>query len=134
MPDFDTRKPQEPDRPSRLHLFVVASKQHISAVGRSIARTMMRHWRLGLSISFLAVLAGSLTAWAVHYVETHSEQVDQKLDWAVETPSEQLDQKIKRSPSTTYDYSISEIQIDVSSAPTSPLAEEHPCEYYYHED
>src|SRR5918994_2267149 len=114
MPDFDTRKPQEPDRPSRLHLFVVASKQHIFAVGRSIARTMRRHWRLGLSISFLAVLAWIVPVWAGHYVETHSEQVDEKLDWAVETPREQLGQKIKRPLSTTYDYTIREVQLDTS--------------------
>ena len=116
MPYFDTRKPQEPDRPSRLHLFVAASRQHTSALaGRSLTsarallrnRTVMRRLGLvGLSISFLAVLAWILTAWAGSYVETHSEQVDQKLDWAVETPSEQLDQKIKRPLSTTYDYKL----------------------------
>jgi hypothetical protein len=84
-------------------MFVVASKQHISAVGRWSKRTMIRHWRLGLSVSFLAVLAGTLTAWAV---ETHSEQVDQKLDWAVETPREQLvqqlGQEIKLPPTPEY--------------------------------
>ena len=64
---------------------------------------MIRHWRLGLSVSFLAVLAGTLTAWAV---ETHSEQVDQKLDWAVETLREQLvqqlGQEIKLPPTPEY--------------------------------
>jgi hypothetical protein len=64
---------------------------------------MIRHWRLGLSVSFLAVLAGTLTAWAV---ETHSEQVDQELDWAVETPREQLGQQlgqeIKLPPTPEY--------------------------------
>ena len=99
MPDFDTRTPQEPDQPNRLHMFVVASKQHISAVGRWTGRIMIRHWRLGLSVSFLAVLAVVLTAWAVR---THSEQVDGKLDWAVETPSEHLDQEIRTSPTPAY--------------------------------
>jgi hypothetical protein len=80
-------------------MFVVASKQHISAVGRWSKRTMIRHWHLALSVSFLAVLAGTLTAWAV---ETHSEQVDQKLDWAVETPREQLGQEIKLPPTPEY--------------------------------
>jgi hypothetical protein len=64
---------------------------------------MIRHWRLGLSVSFLAALAGTLTAWAV---ETHSEQVDQKLDWAAETPREQLGQQlgqeIKLPPTPEY--------------------------------
>ena len=83
-------------------MFVVASKQHISAVGRWSKRTMIRHRRLGLSVSFLAVLAGVLTAWAVWAVETHSEQVDQKLDWAVETPREQLDQKIQPQEAPEY--------------------------------
>ena len=67
---------------------------------------MIRHWRLGLSVSFLAVLAGMLTAWAVWAVDTHSEQVDQKLDWAVETPREQLvqqlGQEIKLPPTPEY--------------------------------
>jgi hypothetical protein len=88
---------------------------------------------VGLSISFLAVLAWIVPAWAVHYVETHSEQVDQKLDWAVETPSEQLDQKIKRTLSTTYDYTISEADPGIS-APDGVPTEEHPCEDYYDED
>ena len=66
MPDFDTRRPQEPDQPNRLHMFVVASKQHISAVGRWTGRIMIRHWRLGLSVSYLAVLV-VLTAWAVSW-------------------------------------------------------------------
>jgi hypothetical protein len=77
MPDFDTRRPQEPDRPSRMHMFVVALMQHIAAVGRWKERAMMRHWRLWLRVSLFAVLAGQLSRWAV---ETHSEQqVDEKL-------------------------------------------------------
>jgi hypothetical protein len=59
MPDFDTRKPQEPDRPSRLHMFVVASRQYMSAVGRWRPR-MPRHpyrWALGMSLLPLLVVA-----------------------------------------------------------------------------
>ena len=131
MPDFDTRRPQEPDQPNRLHMFVVASKQHISAVGRWSKRTMIRHWRLGLSVSFLAVLAGTLTAWAV---ETHSEQVDQKLDWAVETPSEQLGQEIKLPPTPAYqdyyeDSSLSPVSSDGTECDVSEIGhyEEYGC-------
>jgi hypothetical protein len=98
MPDFDTRRPQEPDQPNRLHMFVVASKQHISAVGRWTGRIMIRHWRLGLSVSYLAVLV-VLTAQAVR---TYSEQEDGKLDWAVETPAEQLGQEIELPPTPAY--------------------------------
>src|SRR5215211_247443 len=104
MPDFDTRRPQEPDRPSRLHMFVVGRwkvMQHISAVGRWKDRAMMRHWRLWLRVSLLAVSAGGLTAWAV---EPHIEQVDEKLDWAVETPSEQVGREIKAPPTPAYNH------------------------------
>jgi hypothetical protein len=72
MPDFDTRRPQEPDQPNRLHMFVVASKQHISAVGRWTGKIMIRHWRLELSVSFLAVLAVVLT-WTLA-ITPHSKQ------------------------------------------------------------
>jgi hypothetical protein len=81
-------------------MFVVASKQHISAVGRWTGRIMIRHCRLGLSVSFLAVLAVVLTAQAVR---THSEQEDGKLDWAVETPGEQLGQEIELPPTPAYE-------------------------------
>jgi hypothetical protein len=107
MPDFDTRRPQEPDRPNRMHLFVAASRQHMFGVAsklRTPVRALLRNRkmrRLGLALSVLSlvVLAGVLTAWAV---ETHSEQVDQKLDWAVETPREQLDQKIQPQEAPEY--------------------------------
>jgi hypothetical protein len=78
MPDFDTRKPQEPDRPGRLHMFVVSSKQDIAADGRWIARTMMRHWRLGLSVSCLTVLGVIIIPWAV------KAQLAYKLDQGIQ--------------------------------------------------
>jgi hypothetical protein len=86
---------------------------------------MIRHWRLlGLSVSFLAVLAGTLTAWAV---ETHSEQVDQELDWAVETPREQLGQQlgqeIKLPPTPEYSlYYEASSRYESSSASDCVLA------------
>jgi hypothetical protein len=85
MPDFDTRRPQEPDRPNRMHSLVAASKQHMFEVAsklrtpvRALLRNRKMRRRLGLALSVLSlvVLAGVLTAWAV---ETHIEQVDQKL-------------------------------------------------------
>jgi hypothetical protein len=136
MPDFDTRRPQEPDRPSRLHMFVAASKQQISAVGRWSKRTMIRHRRLGLSVSFLAVLAGTLTAWTVWAVETHSEQVDQKLDWAVETPREQLGQEIKLPPTPEYSlyYEASTLSGGSSAAADCVLPDEGQYDAYACED
>jgi hypothetical protein len=108
MPDFDTRRPQEPDRPNRIHMFVAASRQHMFGVASRLRtpvrallrnRKMRRRFGLALSVLSLVVLAGVLTAWAV---ETHSEQVDQKLDWAVETPREQLGQEINLPPTPEY--------------------------------
>src|SRR5688500_7694478 len=121
MPDFDTRAPQEPDQPNRLHMFVVASKQHISAVGRWTGRIMIRHWRLGLSVSFLAVLV-VLTAQAVR---TTSEQEDGQLDWAVETPGEQLGQEIELPPSPTYEVKDEESDL-IGDASASAL-----CDHLY---
>jgi hypothetical protein len=114
-------------------MFVVASKQHICAVGRWSKRTMILHWRLGLSVSFLAVLAGTLTAWAV---ETHSEQVDQELDWAVETPREQLGQEIKLPPTPAYqdyyeDSSLSPVSSDGTECDVSEIG--HYDEYACHD-
>src|SRR5215203_3912589 len=89
MPDFDTRRPPEPDRPSRMHLFVVASRQHISAIGRWRDRTMARHrwvrimvrYRWGLGLSLLVSLLVLVILGAVI------------IDRTVETPAEQLDQE-----------------------------------------
>ena len=46
-------------------MFVVGSKQYVSAVGPWSKRIMIRHWRLGLSVSLLAVILAVLAAWAV---------------------------------------------------------------------
>jgi hypothetical protein len=98
---------------------------------------MIRHWRLGLSGSFLAVLAGTLTAWAV---ETHSEQVDQKLDWAVETPREQLGQElgqeIKLPPTPEYSlyYEASTLSGGSSAAAECVLSDEGHYDAYACED
>jgi hypothetical protein len=80
MPDFDTRKPQEPDRPSRLHMFVVASRQYMSAVGRWRPR-MPRHpyrWALGMSLLPLLVIAVATMGGAIE------EHLAYKLDKDVE--------------------------------------------------
>jgi|SRR5215208_2297672 len=75
MPDFDTRKPpQEPDRPSRLHLFVAASRRHVSAVAsrlgisaRALLRSRNRIRRRGKAfvILFVVVLGTGIISWAV---------------------------------------------------------------------
>ena len=113
-------------------MFIVASKRHISAVGPWSKRIMIRHWRLVLSVSFLAVLAGMLTAWAPWAVETHSEQVDQKFDWAVETPREQLEQKIKLppTPENSLYYEISTMSGESSADPECDLSNEGHDEEY----
>jgi len=146
MPDFDTRRPQEPNRPSRLHMFVVATRRHTSALaGRSLIsarallsnRTVIRRLGLvGLSISFLTVLAWFVPAWAGHYVETHSEQVDQKLDWAVETPREQLGQEIKLPPTPEYAlyYESSTLSGGASAAAECELSDEGHYDGYACED
>jgi hypothetical protein len=97
---------------------------------------MIRHRRLVLSVSFLAVLAGTLTAWAVWAVETHSEQVDQKLDWAVETPHEQLGQEIKLPPTPEYSlyYEASTLSGGSSAAADCVLSDEGHYDAYACED
>jgi hypothetical protein len=75
MPDFDTRKPpQEPDRPSRLHLFVAASRRHVSAVASRLGisagaplRSSNRISRRGkaFGILFVVVLGTAIFSWAV---------------------------------------------------------------------
>jgi hypothetical protein len=68
-------------------MFVVSSKQHISAVGRWKDSTMMRHWRLGLSVICLAVLAVIIIPWAV------KAQLAYKLDQGIQdkpTPAYEL--------------------------------------------
>jgi hypothetical protein len=75
MPDFDTRKPpQEPDRPRRLHLFVAASRRHVSAVASRLgisagALLRSRNWisRRGTAfvILFVMVFGTAIISWAV---------------------------------------------------------------------
>ena len=98
MPDFDTRRPQEPDRPNRMHMFVAASKQHMFGVAirlltpvQALLRNRKMSNRLGLALSVLSlvVLAGVLTVWAVR----------------IHIASEQLGQEIKLPPTPAYqDY------------------------------
>jgi hypothetical protein len=74
MPDFDTRKPQVPDRPSKLHMFVAAGRQLIFSVGRLSNRMMVRNswvrsavrhrWGVGFSILSLVILAAILIVWS----------------------------------------------------------------------
>jgi len=84
MPDFDTRKPpQEPDRPNKLHLFVAACRQQVSAVvgrlGTSAGALLRSRNRISsrgkaFVILFVVVLGTALISWAV---ETPAEQRDQ---------------------------------------------------------
>jgi hypothetical protein len=134
MPDFDTRRPQEPDRPSRMHMFVAASRQHMFGVAsrlRTPVRALLRNrnmlLRLALAVGILVVVVewayvisravegtpaepvDQILDWAV---ET---PVDQILDWAVETPSEQLGQEIKPQPTPAYDLMEEDPAVEGSS-------------------
>jgi hypothetical protein len=134
MPDFDTRRPQEPDRPSRMHMFVAASRQHMFVVAsrlRTPVRALLRNrnmlLRMALAVGILVVVVewayvisravegppaepvDQILDWAV---ET---PVDQILDWAVETPSEQLGQEIKPQPTPAYDLMEEDPAVEGSS-------------------
>jgi hypothetical protein len=73
VPDLDTRRPPGSNGPSKLHRFIDASRQHISAVGRLRNRIMVRNcwvrsavrhrWGLGFSILSLVILAAVLIVW-----------------------------------------------------------------------
>jgi hypothetical protein len=79
MPDFDTRRPPGTKRPSKLHVFVVASGQHFSAVASRLHISTR-----ALSIILLALLDVIL------------------IVWAVETPVDQLGQEIQPQPTPAY--------------------------------
>ena len=45
MPDFDTRKPQEPNHPSKTRVFVAAIRRYVSTIDRLKDRSRVRrHW------------------------------------------------------------------------------------------
>jgi hypothetical protein len=103
MPDFDTRRPPGTKRPSKLHVFVAASKQHMSAVAsrlRTSARALLRNKNmiqllgLGLSFLLLTVLAGVIIVWAAKTT------ADQRAG----PPTEQLSQKIQTPPTPAHNY------------------------------
>jgi hypothetical protein len=82
MPDFDTHRPQEPDRPNRPRMFVAASKQHMFAAAgrlRTFVRAPLLRPKntirlLGIGLSFLllmTVLAGGIAFWAVLHPVDH---------------------------------------------------------------
>ena len=99
MPDFDTRTPQEPDRPNRLQMFIVASRQRISAVG-GLSRNMIRHrWKLLLSLLLLVIAAVLIKDWAV---QTPAEQLDQEIAQLDRETKAQLDHKIHLPPTPEY--------------------------------
>jgi hypothetical protein len=93
MPDFDTRRPQEPHRPNRMHLFVAASRQHMFGVAsrlrtpvRALLRNSKMRRRLGLALSVF-----SLVILAVLI-----------MDWVVSPSPDQLDQEIQPQEAPQY--------------------------------
>jgi hypothetical protein len=80
MPDFDTRAPQEPDQPNRLHMFVVASRLRTSARVQLRNKNIIRLLGIGGGILLLAVVAVVTIVWAVlRYPQTPADQLDQEL-------------------------------------------------------
>src|SRR5215210_2197556 len=93
MPDFDTRRPQEPDRPNRMQLFVAASRQHMFGAAsklrtpvRALLRNRKMRRRLGLALSVL-----SLVILAVLI-----------MDWVGSPSPDELDQKIQPQEAPQY--------------------------------
>jgi hypothetical protein len=89
MPDFDTRRPQEPDQPDRLHMFVVASRLRTSARVQFRNKNIVRLLGIGGGILLLAVVAVVTIVWAV---PRHPQ-----------TPADQLDQGLQPTPTPAYE-------------------------------
>ena len=98
MPDFDTRRPQEPDRPSRMHMFVAASRQHMFAVAsrlRTPVRALLRNRNMLLRLALAVCILVVVVEWA--YVisraveETPAEQPERELQQELQL----LDHKIQ---------------------------------------
>jgi hypothetical protein len=89
MPDFDTRRPQEPDQPNRLHLFVVASRLRTSARVQLRNKNIIGLLGIGGGILLLAVVAVLTIVWAVLPPP--------------QTPADQLDQGLKPTPTPAYE-------------------------------
>jgi hypothetical protein len=124
MPDFDTRTRQEPVQPSKLKMFVAASKQHISAVAsrlRTSARVQLRDKNIigllgiGGSILLLAVVAVVTIVWAVL----------RPADPPAGPPADQLSQKIQTPPTPAYELR------DEDSDWTGSPSESTLCDYLY---
>jgi hypothetical protein len=80
MPDFDTRAPQEPDQPNRLHMFVVASRLRTSARLQLRNKNIIGLLGIGGGILLLAVVAVVTIVWAVlRLPQTPADQLDQEL-------------------------------------------------------
>ena len=90
MPDFDTRAPQEPDQPNRLHMFVVASRLRTSARVQLRNKNIIGLLGIGGGILLLAVVAGVTIVWAV-------------LRHPQTTPADQLDQELQPTPTPAYE-------------------------------
>jgi hypothetical protein len=88
MPDFDTRAPQEPDQPNRLHMFVVASRLRTSARLQLRNKNIIGLLGIGGGILLLAVVAVVTIVWAVLI---HPQ-----------TPADQLDQELQPTPTPAY--------------------------------
>ena len=89
MPDFDTRAPQEPDQPNRLHMFVVASRLRTSARVQLRNKNIIGLLGIGGGILLLAVVAVVTIIWAV---PRHPQ-----------TPADQLDQELQPTPTPAYE-------------------------------
>jgi hypothetical protein len=76
MPDFETRRPPGTKRPSRAHVFEVAFRGDVSALGGRLNIS-----KRSIAILLLAVLAVILIFWAV---PTPAEQLDNEIQ--LETP------------------------------------------------
>jgi hypothetical protein len=90
MPDFDTRRPQEPDQPDRLHMFVVASRLRTSARVQLRNKNIIGLLGIGGGILLLAVVAVVTIVWAVlPHPQTPADQLDQELQ-PTSTPAYEL--------------------------------------------
>jgi hypothetical protein len=90
MPDFDTRRPQEPDQPDRLHMFVVASRLRTSARVQLRNKNIVRLLGIGGGILLLAVVAVVTIVWAVLRLP--------------QTPADQLDQELQPTATPAYEF------------------------------
>jgi hypothetical protein len=119
MPDFDTCRPQESDRPNKLQKFVAASKQHMSAVAGRLrtsalallrTKSIIRLLGIGGSILLLAVVAVVVTVWAV----------EPPADHPVGPSADKLDQEIQLKPPPAYELAPDESDASAYSYSCEP--------------